>query len=252
MSSRATDIGNKLKSAAHRYFGVFGFDIVRTNPAGSIIGSFPPHTEYFSVGRPENYFIHEGYKNRTEAIYYDDTGNTNQWQMEVYKFAREVLDQSKLKYVCDIGCGSAYKLLKYFGDCNTIGLDVAKTCEWLGAKYPGREWLELDFSTVPALQADVVIAADVVEHLLYPDQLMSYIAALDPKYVVLSTPDRNLFRTGTHNGPPGNPAHIREWSFAEFEAYVASHFQVLDHFISNSRQATQCLLCAPRRVEGAS
>jgi hypothetical protein len=247
MSSRSLDIENKLKLLTHRSLRAFGFDIVRTNPVGSIMGSFPPHTEYFSVGRPENYFIHDGYKHRTGAIYYDDTSNTNQWQMEVYKFAREVLDQKKLKYVCDIGCGSAYKLLKYFGDCNTVGLDVAKTCKWLRAKYSSREWVELDFSNVPALQADLVIAADVVEHLLYPDMMMNYISTLNPEFVVFSTPDRNLLVGGAHNGPPGNPAHIREWNFAEFGAYMASRFQVLDHFISNSRQSTQCALCAPRR-----
>jgi Methyltransferase domain len=247
MSSRPTDTGNKLKLLTHKYFRAFGFDIVRTNPVGPIMGSFPPHAEYFSVGRPENYFIHDGYGHRAEAIYYDDANNTNQWQMEVYKFAREVLDRGKLRYVCDIGCGSAYKLLKYFEDCNTVGLDVPKTCEWLRAKYFGREWVELDFSNVPALQADLVIAADVVEHLLNPDELMDYVSVLSPKFVVFSTPDRNLLRNGAHNGPPGNPAHIREWSFAEFGAYVASRFQVLDHFISNSRQSTQCVLCAPRQ-----
>src|SRR5258708_32880974 len=172
MYSRPMDIGNKLKLLAHRYFGASGFDIVGTDPVGSIMGSFPPHTEYFSVGRPENYFIHDGYKHRAEATYYDDTGNTNQWQMEVYKFAREVLEQENLKCVCDIGCGSAYKLLKYFGDCNTIGFDVAKTCEWLRAKYPSREWMELDFSALPAFQVDMVIAGDVVSHLPCRDELV--------------------------------------------------------------------------------
>jgi hypothetical protein len=48
---------------------------------------------------------------------------------------------------------------------------------------------------------------------------------------------------GTHN-----PAHFREWSFVEFEAYVRSHFDILEHFISNSAQATQCILCSPRRT----
>jgi hypothetical protein len=247
MSSRPADVGNKLKLLTHRCVGAFGFDIVRTDPVGSIMGSFPPHTEYFSVGRPENYFIHDGYKHRATAIYYDDTGNTNEWQMEVYKFAREVFDREKLSYVCDVGCGSAYKLVKYFRDCSTVGLDVAKTCEWLRSKYSSREWLELDFSNVPALQADLVIAADVLEHLSYPDKMMDYISTLSPKFVVFSTPDRNLRLDGAHDGPPGNSAHIREWSYAEFGAYVASRFQVLDHFISNKRQSTQCVLCAPRQ-----
>ena len=245
-------IRSKVKFWTHRCFGTFGFDIVRTHPARQnrpnerIMGSFPPHHQYSVVGTAANYFIHAGYRHRTEAIHYDDTENRDEWQDEVYKFARELFDREKLTSVCDVGCGSAYKLLKYFNDRSTVGLDVANTCAWLKSKYSHRTWMELDFKSAPALQADLVIASDVIEHLLDPDGLMSYLEALHPRYLVLSTPDRNLLLAGTHNGPPRNSAHVREWSFTEFEAYVASRFQVLEHFISNSAQATQCLLCAPR------
>jgi SAM-dependent methyltransferase len=245
-------ISNKLRLCAHRCLGAFGFDIVRTCsacPNEPIMGSFPPHREYLVVGRAENYFIHAGYRHRTEAIYYDDTENRDQWQNEVYKFAREVFDQKNLKAVCDVGCGSGYKLVKYFKDCNIIGLDAAKTCAWLRREYPHLTWMELGLKSPPSLQADLIIASDVIEHLLDPDDLLSYLAALNPRFIVLSTPDRNLLRAGTHNGPPRNPAHVREWSFVEFEAYIASRFEVWEHFISNSGQATQCLLCAPRCTE---
>jgi hypothetical protein len=127
-----------------------------------------------------------------------------------------------------------------------IGLDVTETCVWLKKRYPHLTWMELDFKNPPTLQADLIIASDVIEHLLDPDDLMSYLEAIHPGYVVLSTPDRNLLRAGTHNGPPRNPAHTREWSFAEFEAYIASRFRVLEHFISNGAQGTQCLLCTLR------
>ena len=60
-----------------------------------------------------------------------------------------------------------------------------------------------------------------------------------------STPDRNLLRVGTHDGPPANPAHVREWSFAEFHAYIAQSFRIEEHFISCAAQGTQCLLCTP-------
>src|SRR6267378_7976047 len=124
-------VGEKLKPLARKWFGAFGIDIVRLHRGGSapIVGSFPPHAEYSIIGRPENYYIHANYKQRNEAVYYRDTGNTDQWQLEIYKFAREVLDQKGLRHVCDIGCGSAYKLMKYFADCHTVGLDVAKTCK---------------------------------------------------------------------------------------------------------------------------
>jgi SAM-dependent methyltransferase len=224
-----------------------GFDIVRSRPAARISGTFPPHKEYESVGHAANYFIHDGYQHRTEIKYFDDSKLADEWQREVYQFARETFDGKQLAKVCDIGCGSAYKLIKNFGHCDFVGLDVSSTCLWLRKKYPHFRWMEVDFANPPSLQADLVIAADVIEHLLEPNALLSYIAAFNPRYIVFSTPDRNLFRAGTHNGPPLNPAHVREWSFAEFEAYIDSRFEVLEHFISNNLQSTQCLLCEPRR-----
>ena len=242
-------IGKKMKLQAHRCFRALGFDIIRTHRDSSsdnVAGSFPPHTEYSLVGSPENFFLHDGYRHRAEAIPWDDTENTDQWQDEVYRFAREVFVQQNLRTVADVGCGSAYKLLKYFGDCEVIGLDVAETCACLRKRYPHATWMELDFRNPGPLRAELIIAADVIEHLGNPDDLLSYLAAVNPRYIVMSTPDRNLLRAGTHNGPPRNPAHAREWSFAQFEAYIGRRFQVLEHFISNSAQATQCVLCTPR------
>lgn len=242
-------ISKKMKLHAHRCFRALGFDIVRTHPVlgnDRVIGSFPPHMEYSVVGSPQNFFIQDGYRHRTEVIHWDDTENKDEWQDEVYKFAREVFVQQNLKTVADVGCGSAYKLLKYFGGSGVIGLDVVETCAWLRKRYPHSTWIELDFKNPRLLQVELIIASDVIEHLLNPEDLISYLSAVNPRYIVLSTPDRNLLRVGTHNGPPRNPAHAREWSFVQFEAYIASRFQVLEHFISNSAQGTQCLLCAPR------
>ncbi len=238
---------DSIKRALRKSVRVMGIEVVRTQRSGArITGTFPPYRKYTSVGHAATYFIHEGYQHRTEIEYFDDTGLTDEWQLEVYQFAREVFDDKQLAKVCDIGCGSAYKLIRKFGGCDFVGLDVSSTCLWLKKKYPYFKWIELDFANPPSLQADLVIAADVIEHVLDPNALLSYIATVNPQYIVLSTPDRNLFRSGTHNGPPLNPMHVREWSFAEFEAYIDSRFEVLEHFISNNLQSTQCLLCRPR------
>jgi len=236
----------RLKTILRRSFRLAGFDIVRVLPKSHVMGTFPPRLEYSSIGQAANYFIHDGYRHRTETTYFDDTRSTDESQREVYRFAREVFDQKRLTKVCDVGCGSAYKLVRYFGGRDIVGLDVAETCAWLRRKYPHLTWLESDFKNSPSFRADLVVASDVIEHILEPDALLSYIAALSPKYIVLSTPDRNLLGGGSHNGPPRNPAHVREWSFAEFDAYVDSRFEVLEHFISNNAQATQCVLCVPR------
>jgi SAM-dependent methyltransferase len=212
----------------------------------TVAGSFPPLDSYLQVGPKENYFIHGGYTARNDNEYCDDTSNDSQWQLEVYKFGREICDRDGLKTVCDVGCGSAYKLLEFFPDMETVGVDVPKTVEHLKAKWPQKNWVA-NFGSALPFKVDLVIASDVIEHLPDPDVLLNYIAAIDPKKILISTPDRNLLRLGTFNGPPRNTAHTREWSFMEFRAYIESFFEVEAHFISFSPQATQCILCQRKK-----
>ncbi len=213
-----------------------------------ILGSFPPYADFGHIGKRENYFIHDGYRPRRQTVYFDDTQNTGESQVEVYQLAKEISDDQQLKTVFDIGCGSGYKLMRYLGAMKTVGIDVPQTCRWLKKKYPDRVWEELDTFHKPDEPADLVMAVDVIEHLEDPDKLIAMIAGLRPRYVILSTPSRDLLRVGTHNGPPLNPAHIREWSFVEFGAYVSEQFEILEHFISCAPQATQCVLCRPKSL----
>jgi hypothetical protein len=210
-----------------------------------IAGSYPPLAEYYMVGPAENYFIHSGYKPRLENAFFDDTDFEGEWQDEVYQFANEIAGREQLASVCDVGCGSAFKLMKYFPEIQTIGLDLEPTVRKLRNKYPNRRWLVCDFSIPPPFSPDLVICSDVIEHLADPNQLLEFVGNLRPRYIIFSTPDRNLFRIGSHNGPPRNPAHVREWSMPQFRAYIETRFEVLDHFISNASQCTQCLLARP-------
>ena len=242
-----------IKSGASKLLSPFGLalvplDLARPCAWGAqpISGSFPPFSEYDCVGRRENYFIHDGYHPREKAIYFDDTGRTEESQAEIYQFAAEISDREKLSTVFDLGCGSGHKLIKYLGNLKTVGIDVPKTCEWLRARYPDRTWISLESLSRPDYPVDLVVAADVIEHLVDPDELMRSITGLHPRFIILSTPERNLLRMGTHNGPPLNPAHIREWNFVEFRTYVSQYFDVEEHFISSAPQATQCVLCRSR------
>ncbi len=213
-----------------------------------ITDSFPPFAELQQIGTRETYFIHPGYQHRTAYLYYDDRSNSDAWQDEVYRYAKEIADLHNLQTVADIGCGSGYKLLKYLGNRKTIGLDVADTCETLRRRYPARQWAISDFSVTLPEQVDLMVAADVIEHLLDPDQLLEFMLRHNPRFILLSTPDRNLIRMGTHNGPPGNPHHIREWSMAELHAYLSERLEIIEHFHSNAAQWTQCVLARPKKT----
>jgi SAM-dependent methyltransferase len=215
-----------------------------------IMGSYPPLAEYYAIGSPDDYFIHSGYQSRLDNTFFDDSSFEDEWQREVYQFAREIADREQLNSVFDIGCGSGFKLMKYFADRSTVGLDLEPTVRKLKERYPDRMWMACDFSTVPRGSPDLVICSDVIEHLVDPNPLLAFIQSLAPRYVIFSTPERNLLRVGSHDGPPCNTAHVREWSMPEFRAYVESAFEVMDHFISNSGQCTQCLLARPHAGTG--
>lgn len=240
-----------IKADVQRVLGNSGYYLSRRICVGGttpILGSFPPYSEWNAIGSRANYFIHDGYQHRAAPQYFDDTRNDDAWQDEVYRFAREIADRYGLKSVIDVGCGSAYKLLKHFEDCTTIGADVEETCARLRKRYPNRQWATSDFADPNPPKADLVIASDVIEHLPDPDALLQYILRINPLFTVISTPDRNLYRNGTHNGPPSNPTHLREWNMAEIHAYLSEFLHIDEHFYSCAPQTTQCVLGRPRTV----
>lgn len=191
-----------------------------------------------------SYGIRDGYVHRLDNAFFDDTPYKDEWQREVYELALEVGGSLGVETVADVGCGSGYKLLKYFSHLSTTGFDLEPTLSYLKSTYPDRDWRPSDFSA-PVEPVDLVICSDVVEHIPYPDQLMRFLQSLTGRCLVISTPDRQRVYGHDQSGPPQNPAHCREWTTAEFEAYVSRWFKVMRAVITNEAQATQALVCAP-------
>lgn len=190
--------------------------------------------------RPERgkYCIDPAYKMRSEVPHFDDTPFADEYQKEVYELARAEFDRRGFETVLDIGCGGAYKLLKYFGDQKTAGIEVEPTLSWLKAKYPDRLWRA---PQCVALPYDMVICSDVIEHVEDPDALLEQIKAVRPKLVVISTPDRTLLN-GPPLGPPKNIHHRMEFTAKEFCDYIGRHFKILLHEHTNRAQGSQCIL----------
>jgi hypothetical protein len=186
----------------------------------------------------ERYCIKDGYRPRLKNHYFDDTPLKDEWQNEVYKAARTLADQHRLRTVLDIGTGSAYKLLKYFSGEETLGMDLPPTVRWLRRTYPDRNWTDR-FEPRPGYR--LALCADVIEHVPEPDQVLDLIERCQPELAVISTPDRSLLKRG-HDGPPGNKAHVREWTYDEFAHYIGRRFRIVDHFITNVQQSTQAIV----------
>jgi len=88
-----------------------------------------------------------------------------------------------------------------------------------------------------------VIASDVIEHLIEPDQLLDALARSNAGNIILSTPARELLilRGDKPLGPPTNPHHFLEWTSEEFRTLVGEYLDVVMQRISNEPQATQLL-----------
>lgn len=209
------------------------------------------------LGTRENYkktyCIKTSYHSRGKYMFFDDTPLKDEWQLEVYLFAQKMMQENKFKSVIDVGCGSGYKLLKYLGQYDTMGLEVSPTYEWLLEKFPHRRWIKSDFNTNKKLSTDLVISSDIIEHLEDPDKLLDFVNRIECKSIIFSTPSRDLlyrFWNWGYWGPPRNKHHVREWSFNEFRQYLSLSFEVIFHTITNREQCTQMVVCKKKSILG--
>jgi SAM-dependent methyltransferase len=194
------------------------------------------------------YCIKDGYTARSGYTHYDDTAMSDEYQLEVYLHAWGLMKKYNLKSVLDIGCGSGYKLMTYLNDYETTGIELPVNVDFLRAKYPQRQWITKDFSEQMDRPYDVIICSDVVEHIPDPDQLLDFISRIRFNFLVMSTPERDVLYMGGRKGsegPPANPAHVREWNSAEFHRYLSTKFQVLELRVCNLAQATQMAVARP-------
>lgn len=174
-----------------------------------------------------NYFIKDGYTERLNNDPSDERGRTDECQDDVYRVALDLMNAHDLNSVMDVGTGGGFKLLKYFADRETLGIDLPLAVEWLKIQYPQKKWEAVPLSgTITGV--DLIIASDIIEHLVDPDELLGFIERSAPRFAVISTPNRDNM-PHSWDGPPRNSAHVREWSSAEFAMYIGSRFEILDH-----------------------
>ena len=182
------------------------------------------------------YCLPDDYQHNPNPQFFDDVEEGGpEWQREVYEKAAAIAQPGWR--VLDFGCGSSEKLLFHFQYYDTLGVDLPPTVDWLNSYYPKRRWL----ASWEPQPCDLLIAADVIEHLANPDWLLEYIALCAPRVAVISTPAREYLFPEAQRRPTG-PHHAREWTAEEFKKYVGSRFKIAEHYISNYKQATQLMV----------
>jgi SAM-dependent methyltransferase len=157
-----------------------------------------------------------------------------QWQPDVYLAARALAPALDARRFVDVGCGNGAKLIELASasGCPAIGIDRGANLARARAAAPALDWREHDLQDAAALPltpgelaGSIVINADVIEHLPDPQRLLAKLrGALDhAELILLSTPERHLTRGLRDPGPPGNPAHIQEWTAREFGALLRAN-----------------------------
>lgn len=209
--------------------------------------------------KENNYCIKNGYIARKEFVHFDDTSFKDEFQDDVYKHAHKIFEENKnnddLNQIIDIGCGSAYKLLKYFQGNKILGVENEPTLSWL--QQNKREpfvvlWLSSEEAEkyfhykLFSNEYRIILCSDVIEHVLEPDDLLNFINSFEFDHLILSTPERDTIqrmqRGYTWNGPPNNICHVREWTFDEFEKYVGQFFNIQEHFIAPNQRECQIVV----------
>ena len=199
----------------------------------------------------EKYFIKDGYTPNSEAVTRDEVSGTQYWnkttihashyyQFGVYQYAKNLIQKKGIKKVVDVGCGTGAKLAIIHNDLPGVdfrGIDRQGAIDYCKKNYSFGNWciddIEKPDDSLGDIKAKLVICSDVIEHLLNPNVLLSYLKnKVDADgYILLSTPERDVLRGKDCTISP-NKFHIREWNYRELEDYLShSGFSIIEHFL---------------------
>lgn len=149
--------------------------------------------------------------------------NDVRYQDPVYRWAATLLRRQPSRLL-DVGCGSGDKLVRHLADhaSEWLGVDQPSAIGLARRRFPGGSWLAADLTDestwheLESFGADLVICADVIEHLEDPYELLRRLRRVaSGGRLLLSTPDRSRLEGADRFGPPANPRHVREWSEPE-------------------------------------
>lgn len=180
------------------------------------------------------YCIKDGYTINPTPSYFTAQATDLPNQLAVYQVARTVSEQQQRTIVVDVGCGSGGKLLQFWPESRTIGVDFGSNVDYCRRMFPQKDWRDINLETqgvvdlVTDWQAGLLICADVIEHLVQPECLLTSIREVTRRggICLISTPERDLCRGRHDRGPPLNPSHVREWNLGEFFSLVSAYSPV--------------------------
>lgn len=194
---------------------------------------------------PGRYFLPPGYVEQARNLTLDvnrDNGeywapwrleDSGRFQVHVYRWAARLIRERGLASVLDVGCGVGTKLGAHIAPvCADVhALDQASALEHVARRCPSaaRTEVDLEVSDVRLGRTfELILCADVIEHLVEPDRMVEMIKAHARRgqgqqgtLVLFSTPERRRLRGRACNAS-NKPEHVREWGMDEFRGYLGS------------------------------
>jgi SAM-dependent methyltransferase len=153
---------------------------------------------------------------------------SGRYQHPVYRVCRELLRSRAARSFLDVGSGPGTKVAELIAPlCRDLTLvdqpssrEIALRCV-PGACFIAADLDDLDLDLERSF--DLIVCADVLEHLKHPDACLDFIREhlAEGGRAVLSTPERDNLRGHDCMESP-HPEHVREWNAAEFRAFVES------------------------------
>lgn len=189
---------------------------------------------------PQEYCLPAGYRqrsrnqtldaNREDGPYWSPwrIAESARYQHHVYAWAARLIRERGLGRVLDLGCGVGTKMaIHLIPHAREVeGMDQAAALEVARARGIGVPLAAVDLERPGPMSSrpfDLIVCADVVEHLLDPDPMLGLIRSLSHAgtRLLISTPERDRERGRDCRGAD-KPEHVREWSRGEFRAFLES------------------------------
>lgn len=198
-----------------------------------------------ALADPRAYCLPRGYLQQNIARTRDDMNQaalywtaeriaeSRRYQSQVYRWAGQLLHRRGLTSMLDVGSGPGVKLAEHIAPvCSDItAIDQPSALAMAASLRVPAKLSPIDLERPPAPDRcyDLVLCADVVEHVLDPMPLFHFlqVAAGEHGLILLSTPERSRLR-GREHLSCSKPDHVREWARSEFLTFLSkSGFEVI-------------------------